>query len=842
MLGSSKPDQESVPKMSIPKEVAGRFTVGSKIEDRSNAKIFEASDRQNGDRPVVLKFYEDQVHGNQEWINQFQQEVAQLQAIQHPSLVKILAGGEAEGYLYIAMERADGKTLRDILKEQAGPLPKETTLAVAKQLCGALEEFRKADAYHGHIDSRAVLVDGDSIKLAGFYPKVIESIRSEVTAPGGFIVDPAYIAPEQASGSSAPDYRVDIYAISVLLYELLTGEKPFRAANGFQTAMLRLTVQPPSPAKKNPEVGALLDAAVVKGLSRDANGRFDSFAEMLDALMAGQSSRSPETGSESPGGTPNKVTDTIPVGAKPAPIATKTVGVSMPIDHVRRMLAEKDEGGGTEQTGATSPAATPPPPAVDPKPTAAPERVADDVDETVTGVLDAEELKAALIVLEGSRRGERFSLKQEQTMIGSAAGCQIVLEGERVKSRSALIIRKRGEYYVTPLSDEDILCNGELVEDGIERQLQRGDVIRIGEFNLRFVAPGEVFSLKDNVADRVVDRAPDKVTSSVKIITGAVAALCLVVFFLFQQGFSSKEASEKKRQAAAAAKRKEVIAQLRAEGDAFLKEGKLIEPVGANARVRFDQILEIDPSDSYAKRRIAEIKERTKALRERRRKLAQNAQRIEKLLADADGFFQNGAYVSPPGANAKESYEEVLRIDPSNATALERMEKIKEMLGEMVGQINTLLTRAEEYWKKGHVISPEGENAFEMIKEVLRLNPGNLEANDMLLNMASQLIYQGDEAKKRANPKAMKKAYLEAQVLGVNPDFLEPRLRGVELMKKSQGSVFIYDGKEDGKEAKIDDGDGRYLDSTEIERRVARWKLQAEVQGATNEKKFFDLR
>ena len=310
--------------------------------------------------------------------------------------------------------------------------------------------------------------------------------------------------------------------------------------------------------------------------------------------------------------------------------------------------------------------------------------------------------------------------------------------------------------------------------------------------------------------------------------------------FAFRQNFASSKAAAKKSAASEVAKRKEVVAKLRREGDAFFKAGQLIEPVGANAQVRFEQILEIDPNDTYARRRIDEIKQRAVSLREQSRRIARRQKQVQKLLEDGERFFEKGDLVSPPGANAKESYEAVLRLDSDNEQAQAKLKEIKTVFSEMLGEINTLIARAKQYRSKGQIISPPGKNAYEMLKEVMRQDPGNREATDLLLNMAAETIYQGDAAKKRAEVATMKRSYLIAQALGVDPAYLAPRLRGVALMKKSRSNVIIFDGSKS--DAKQNSSDGNYLNTEEIERRIAAFKLEAEIGGASSDdQKFYEL-
>lgn len=139
----------------------------------------------------------------------------------------------------------------------------------------------------------------------------------------------------------------------------------------------------------------------------------------------------------------------------------------------------------------------------------------------------------------------------------------------------------------------------------------------------------------------------------------------------------------------------------------------------------------------------------------------------------------------------------------------------------------------------GQFTAPPGENAFEMFKKVKEVDPTNAEANDALLDMAAKSIFEGDQAKSRAEPKAMRESYLTAQALGVDPSYIEPRLRGAELMGRSKSAVIIYDKPNQGVGA--DDTSGNYLSTSEIERRVAALALRARGAQGDKNRKFIDL-
>lgn len=462
------------------------------------------------------------------------------------------------------------------------------------------------------------------------------------------------------------------------------------------------------------------------------------------------------------------------------------------------------------------------------------------VEGTSAQISQSKMFGGSFIVLNGERRGQKYWLGNKQTMIGSDPSCDIALSGKGVASRYAIVVEREEKYFIGALSPSGLVINDEKIQGAEDVALTRGDVLSVGEHKLRFVEPKEVFTLQDDVADRVVDRPESNLPKILAISALALVAVGLVVFSMFKSTVTEKKDISAQRAVKEAAERKELIAKLRKEGDEFLKAGALVEPIGKNARHRFEQVLEVEPDDAYAKQRLLEIEERVKALKAQSERREQLAQRIGKLLDDGDRYFQAKRYISPPGANAKEVYQEAMRIDPSNEVAKNRLAEIDKILKDLVGRVNTLIAEARDYRREGQFVAPPGENAYELLAQVLEVDRGNAEARDMIYGMAAQSIVDGDHAKSAAQLKEMRKHYLTAQALGVDPAYIKPRIKGTDLIRKSRSSMIFVDrkGKDDsGKKG----GSGKYLDSTELERRVAEYQLQKSITEPADKRKFIEV-
>lgn len=787
--------------MNVPKELSGRFVVGEKLAERPNCFIFRGEDKDLGNRPVAIKIFVDRPGGRKEWIESFEKEVGVLRLASHSCLVPIISGGCEDDYLYIAMELLDGMTMRDYLKARQSPVDCDLAVEFITCLADGLAEIHEKGGFHGHIDSRAVLFKGSELRLAGYFPHVIDEIQKSVTSQGRFTNDPAYVAPEQITGEGSIDGRADIFALSVLLYEMVTGVKPFVAENPMQLAMLRLTKQPESPRKKNPNIPPLLDAAILKGLARIPAQRFATVTEFVDAL----------TGGKQP--SKNPLLDAL--GQEAAPIlGTQTIPVSMSTDAIKHILMEHESKVRSEKIAkimgkpAEAPESAPPP--------ESPKEKDISVVSTSMGMKAQPVAAGSLVVTSGPEYGKKVPLERAQAMIGSDGGCDLVLTGKGVSPRFAIVVRREDRYFVGALSAAPVVVNGKELESSQEAPLSRGDILTVGPHQVRFVAPGEVFTLQEKVADRVIDRPPSRLPKLLATAAVTLVIICGGLFYAYQQNLvlkqeQAKQVGDKKRK-----ERVELVAKLRKEGDELFQKGALVEPVDANATKRFQQILELDPEDTYAKRRLSDINDRIKAVAEQEEHRRQFADRVNKLLSDGDRLFKAGAYVSPQGSSARDAYQEVLKLDTGNDRAQKQLAEINRILNDLTGELNRLMVQAKENIEKRQYIAPPGENAKEQIDRILALDPTNAEAKDLILDMAARSLVEGDIAKKQKKPDEMRRAYLTAQALGVDPNNIKRKLEGIKTIEQSTSSIVIVESTQNNVKQ-----DARYLNMADIDQHIS---------------------
>lgn len=796
--------------MDFPKECGGRFVVGELIIERPNCFVFSGTDSTLNGLEVVIKVFVDRPSGNVEFEERFKQEMTAYRSATHQALVPILQFGVESGYFFVAMERLSGPTFREFLKNRGEPMDIGCAVDYITELAEGVAEVHERGLVHGHIDSHGILFKGDSLHLAGYCPCVIEEIQKQLTSTGRFLVSPTYIAPEQVHGADKLDGRVDMFALSVVLYEMLTGKSPFIGKDAIQTIMMRMSQNPKPPCQINSNIPSLIDAAILKGLSRNPDSRFRTMGEFVDAINAGRrANKNPLS------------------GLMPERLGTETIAVSMSTNEIKKLLnihdsssadVDKAESGGLDKKSCDVPL--------------------DDTTRTVVGQSVDSLLSGALMFLSGDNLNERIELTKDQMMIGSDNGCDVHISDRSVPARYAIIVKRGSEYYVGPLSAQSLRINGKEVKTETQVALIRGDVLHVGKERLRFIAPGEVFTFDKNVSDRVIDRKVGKSFILMTFVTCLLVSVAIFAFIMYRQKVNNAAVAQKKKLVAEQREREGFIDELIREGDAFIKSGALMEPQGNNAEHRFRSVLDLDPSNTYAKQRLAEIDERIIALDKERQKNQDKERNIATLIAQAEAFYQKGQLVAPPGSNARETYQSVLRIDANNQIALTKLRELDEKVSGLYQRVNNLLAQAEEQRRKGQYVAPKGENAFEFLQEVLSVDSSNKVAQEMLLDMASMSIFQGDRAKARLESDAMLNAYRTAEILGVDPEFLASRRRGMELMNKSKAKVVIYDRKTDGAK---DSAKGSYINSEELRKRIAALELRLGGSGNVGGSLFIDL-
>ncbi|MDP9474955.1 MAG: protein kinase, partial [Actinomycetota bacterium] len=245
------------------------------------AKVYLAHDEVL-DRDLALKVLRDQYAEDEEFVERFRQEARSAAGLSHPYIVHVYDQGRSEdGAYYIAMEYVPGGMLKDRIQRD-GALDPNAAAGVASQITHALVAAHEKGVIHRDIKPQNVLVTktGD-VKVTDF--GIARAASSTATATGTVLGTTGYMSPEQAMGEPVGPAS-DLYSLGVVLYEMLTGERPFKADSAFAQAMKHINEPPRSPREANPGVPETLDAVTVKLLAKNPEDRYASAAVLANDL------------------------------------------------------------------------------------------------------------------------------------------------------------------------------------------------------------------------------------------------------------------------------------------------------------------------------------------------------------------------------------------------------------------------------------------------------------------------------------------------------------------------------------------------------------------------------
>ena len=233
-----------------PGEQLDHYRIESLVARSGMASIFRAVDLRNG-RPVAIKIPHPEMESDPVLFDRFHREEEIGKALDHPGVMKVFADQD-RSQLYMVMEWVEGRLLRHILGEQK-KLPPERAVRIAIAICEALDYIHSHGVVHRDLKPENIMVDADDrIKLIDFGIAGQTGARRLTFAKLSQVMGtPDYISPEQVKGKRG-DARSDIYALGVMLYEMLTGKTPFQGANPFAIMNDRLLNNPMPPREADP--------------------------------------------------------------------------------------------------------------------------------------------------------------------------------------------------------------------------------------------------------------------------------------------------------------------------------------------------------------------------------------------------------------------------------------------------------------------------------------------------------------------------------------------------------------------------------------------------------------
>ena len=281
-----------------PGACVGEYAVTSLIAHGGHGSVYAAEHRVLG-RPAAVKVMHRRFASSAEMVGRFVREARVVNQIRHPAIVDIYdLGTLADGRPYCVMELLDGQNLWQILRQRGRLAPAEA-LALLAPVCAALQAAHDRGVVHRDVKASNILVgrgDPPAVKLLDFgIAKITDPAEAGLTTAGERLGSTHSMAPEQI-GAGPVDARTDVYALGILLYQLLTGRLPFHSEDAVELERLQLEAAPPLPSATAP-VSPALDAVVARALQKAPVRRFPSAQAFLSALRAavvGETTPAPE--------------------------------------------------------------------------------------------------------------------------------------------------------------------------------------------------------------------------------------------------------------------------------------------------------------------------------------------------------------------------------------------------------------------------------------------------------------------------------------------------------------------------------------------------------------------
>jgi serine/threonine-protein kinase len=265
-----------------PGDQLDHYRLESLVARSGMASIYRATDLEN-ERTVAIKIPHPEVEADPLFYDRFKREEEIGKKLDHPGVMRVFADAD-RSRVYMVMEWVEGKLLRQILIEQK-KLPIERAIRITLGICEALEYIHSKGVVHRDLKPENIMVDAnDHVKLIDFGIAGSVGMRrltfAKLTHAMG---TPDYISPEQVK-SKRGDARSDIYALGVMLYEMLTGDVPFRGPNAFAIMNDRLLNNPIPPRELNPEISPQLQEIIYRALERKPENRYASVREFAHDL------------------------------------------------------------------------------------------------------------------------------------------------------------------------------------------------------------------------------------------------------------------------------------------------------------------------------------------------------------------------------------------------------------------------------------------------------------------------------------------------------------------------------------------------------------------------------
>ena len=266
----------------------GNFRVVDRIAQGASAVVYKARQVTMNDRLVALKIlkeFADDTVVRDEWVRSFRNEAAIIARLQHPNILPVIDAGEHDGRLYLAMQLIETGTLHEHLemyRDAGEDVPVEQVRRVVRQIAAGLDYAHGEDVIHRDVKPLNVLIDKHLHCFVSDFG-IGKIVDAQAAHTRGIKGTPWYMSPEQCMGEK-PDSRSDIYALGVILYEMVVGDVPFRADSTTGILMKQVKDPPEIPAATRAKIPEELRDVILKALAKDREERYQTGAELVRDL------------------------------------------------------------------------------------------------------------------------------------------------------------------------------------------------------------------------------------------------------------------------------------------------------------------------------------------------------------------------------------------------------------------------------------------------------------------------------------------------------------------------------------------------------------------------------
>jgi eukaryotic-like serine/threonine-protein kinase len=261
--------------------LADRYEIDTVLGQGGMAKVFLGTDRVLG-RTVAVKVLSPQFAGDDNFVSRFRREAQSAAGLNHPNIVSVYDTGNQNDVHYIVMEYIEGRTLRDVIREE-GPLHPQRAIEVGEALARALAAAHEAGLVHRDVKPGNIMFTRDGEVKVTDFGIARTSSGDTLTQTAAVLGTASYLSPEQAQGTSV-DARSDVYSVGCVLYEMLTGRPPFTGDSPVSIAYKHVKEDPVPPARLNPDIPSPLEAVVMKCMAKNPENRYQTANELREDL------------------------------------------------------------------------------------------------------------------------------------------------------------------------------------------------------------------------------------------------------------------------------------------------------------------------------------------------------------------------------------------------------------------------------------------------------------------------------------------------------------------------------------------------------------------------------